>query len=119
MGVGRAGAVSVRRGEIFTAAARGPYTGKPRPVVVIQDDRFDATASVTVCPVTTNPVEAPLTRLMIHPTELNGLDQPSRLMVDKVMTMPRTGLRERVGRLTDGDLVRLNRALIVFLGLAG
>nr|WP_306254384.1 type II toxin-antitoxin system PemK/MazF family toxin [Ornithinimicrobium cryptoxanthini] len=116
MGVGRAG---VRRGEIFTAAARGPYTGKPRPVVVIQDDRFDATASVTVCPLTTNPVEAPLTRLAIDPTETNGLDQPSTLMIDKLMTMPRTGLRDRVGRLTDDDMVRLNRALVVFLGLAG
>ena len=108
----------MNRGEIYTAATRGAYTGKPRPVVIIQDDRFDATASVTVCPLTTNPVDAPLTRITIEPTELNGLDHASALMVDKITTMPRDGLRDRLGRLPEDDLVRLNRALIVFLGLA-
>lgn len=106
------------RGELYTAAARGPYTGKPRPVVILQDDRFDATASVTVCPFTTSPVEAPLLRLSIDPSEENGLDQPSQLMVDKVTTMPRSSLGDRLGRLRDEELVALNRSLIVFLGLA-
>jgi mRNA interferase MazF len=108
----------VRRGEIYTAAARGAYTGKPRPVVIVQDDRFDATASVTVCPFTTNPVDAPLVRIPIDPSENNGLDQPSRLMVDKVTTMPRANLGDRLGRLRDDELVQLNRSLVVFLGLA-
>ena len=106
------------RGDIFTAAARGGYTGKPRPVVIIQDDRFDATASVTVCPLTTNPTDAPLTRIPLEPSPLNGLEQPSKLMVDKVTTMSRDSLRDQLGRLPDDDLIRLNRALIVFLGLA-
>lgn len=106
------------RGDIYTAATRGTYTGKPRPVVIIQDDRFDATASVTVCPLTTNPVEAPLTRIPIEASELNGLEQPGKLMVDKLTTMPRGSLRDRLGRLPEDDLVRVNRALIVFLGLA-
>jgi mRNA interferase MazF len=108
----------VTRGEIYTAAARGPYTGKPRPVVILQDDRFDATASVAVCPFTTNPVEAPLLRLPIDPSEDNGLEQPSQLMVDKVTTVPRSSLGERLGKLRDEELVALNRSLIVFLGLA-
>jgi mRNA interferase MazF len=107
----------VTRGEIYKAAARGPYTGKPRPVVILQDDRFDATASITICPFTTNPVEAPLIRLPIDPSEMNGLDQPSQLMTDKVTTVPRSSVGERLGRLRDEDLVALNRALIVFLGL--
>ena len=105
------------RGEIYTAAARGPYTGKPPPVVILQDDRFDATASITVCPFTTNPVEAPLVRLPIDPSEENGLDQPSQIMVDKVTTVPRSSLGKRLGRLRDDELVALNRSLIVFLGL--
>jgi mRNA interferase MazF len=108
----------VTRGEIYTAAARGSYTGKPRPVVILQDDRFDATASVTVCPFTTSPVEAPLLRLPIDPSEDNGLDQPSQLMVDKVTTVPRSGLGERLGKLRDEELVALSRSLLVFLGLA-
>lgn len=106
------------RGEIYTAAARGAYTGKPRPVAIVQDDRFDATASVTVCPFTTDLVDAPLLRITIEPSPDNGLDQPSSLMVDKITTMPRSGLDARLGRLRDEELVQLNRSMTVFLGLA-
>lgn len=106
------------RGEIYTAAARGAYSGKPRPVLIVQDDRFDATASVTVCPFTTSLLDAPLIRIPVEPTDTNGLGRPSRLMVDKITTMPRAGLGERLGRLRDDELVQLNRSLMVFLGLA-
>lgn len=108
----------MRRGDICVAAARGSYTGKPRPVVIVQDDRFDATGSVTVCPLTTNPVQAPLTRIAVEPTSTTGIEQPSKIMIDKVTTMPRSGVGDRIGRLEDSDLVRLDRALLVFLGLA-
>lgn len=106
------------RGEIYTAAARGAYTGKPRPVVIVQDDRFDSTASVTICPFTTNPIDAPLVRIQIKPTSNNGLDRPSSLMVDKITTVPRSGLGEQIGRLSDDEVLQLNRSLMVFLGLA-
>jgi len=109
----------VRRGEIWTAAAGIGYAGKPRPVVIVQDDRFDATASVTVCAFTTDPTEAPLFRLPVVPDETNGIREPSNVMVDKVTTVPRTKLGERIGRLGDDDMVRLGRALLVFLGVAG
>lgn len=108
----------MRRGDIYIAAARGAYTGKPRPVVIVQDDRFDATASVTVCPLTTNPIEAPLVRISVEPTQTTGVEKPSQIMVDKVTTLPRLSVREHLGRLADSDLVRLDRALLVFLGLA-
>ena len=108
----------MRRGELYTAVARGPYTGKPRPVVIVQDDRFDATASITVCPLTTNAVEAPLVRIQIDPNAANGLDQPSSLMVDKLTTVPRRSLGGRLGHLSDEDMLRLGRAMVVFLGLA-
>lgn len=108
----------MRRGDVYTAAVRGPYTGKPRPVVVLQDDRFDATTSITVCPLTTTTVSAPLARLPITATETNGLSEASQLMVDRVTTMPRQNLHIRLGRLADEDMVRLSRAVIVFLGLA-
>jgi mRNA interferase MazF len=108
----------VTRGEIYTAAARGTSTGRPRPVVVVQDDRFDATASVTVCPVTTNPVDAPLIRIGIQPSDSNGLDRPSSLMIDKITTVRRSDLGDRLGRLRDDELVQLNRSLMVFLGPA-
>jgi len=109
----------VIRGEIWTAAAGSGYVGKPRPVVILQDDRFDATASVTVCAFTTDPTEAPLFRLLVQPDLVNGLQEPSSLMVDKITTVPRSKVGERIGRLGDDDIVRLGPAIMVFLGLAG
>jgi len=108
----------VRRGEIWSVAARGAYTGKPRPAVIVQDDRFDATASVTVCVLTSDPTEAPLFRLRVAPDEVNGLGHASSLMVDKLTTVPRRSLGEQIGRLGDEDITRLDRAIVVFLGLA-
>ncbi|HVM04575.1 MAG TPA: type II toxin-antitoxin system PemK/MazF family toxin [Acidimicrobiales bacterium] len=109
----------MRRGEVWTAAAGSGYAGKPRPVVIVQDDRFDATASVTVCAFSTDLTEAPLFRLRVEPDELNGLREPSSLMVDKLTTVPRSKLGTHVGRLSDEEMVRLGRAVLVFLGLAG
>jgi mRNA interferase MazF len=109
----------LRRGEIWTAAAGAGNAGKPRPVAVVQDDRFDATASITVCAFTTDPTEAPLIRLRIEPDGINGLREPCSLMVDKITTVPRTKLGTHVGRLSDEEMVRLGRAILVFLGLAG
>ena len=108
----------MKRGEIWTVAGGKDYAGKPRPAVVLQDDRFDKTDSVTICAFTTDPTDAPLFRLLVEPTESNGLRAPCRLMVDKITTVPKTRLGVRVGRLADEDMVRLNRAVLVFLGIA-
>jgi mRNA interferase MazF len=108
----------VKRGEIWTVSGGSDYAGKPRPAVLIQDDVFDATASISVCPLTSDRTEAPLFRLEIEPGERNGLKTLSRIMVDKVTTVSKTRLGSRIGRLHDEDIVRLNQALVVFLGLA-
>jgi len=109
----------VKRAEIWTAAAGSGYIGKPRPVVIVQDDRFDGTDSVTVCAFTTDTTSAPLIRLPVEPDRDNGLREPCSLIVDKITTVPRSKLGKRVGRLSDDDMVRLARSLLVFLGLAG
>ena len=109
----------MKRGEVWTAAGGTNYAGKPRPVVIVQDDRFDGTKSVTICAFTSDPTDAPLLRLAVEPNETNGLRTTSRLMVDKVTTMPKAKLGSRIGRLADTDMVRLNRAMMIFLGLAG
>jgi mRNA interferase MazF len=106
------------RGEIWTVAGGSDYAGKPRPVVILQDDAFDALNSVTICPFTTDPTDSPLFRITVAPTEGNGLRSSSRIMADKVTTVPKARLVARIGRLSDHDMVRLNRAIAVFLGLA-
>lgn len=108
----------MRRGDIWTASGGRDYAGKPRPVVIVQDDSFDATTSITVCAFTSDETDAPLIRLLVEPTERNGLQLASRLMVDKITTVPKSKLGERIGRLDDQDIGRLNQAILVFLGLA-
>ena len=109
----------MKRGEVWTVAGGKDYAGKPRPVVIVQDDRFDATSSITVCAFTRDQTDAPLFRLPVAPSDVNRLDAPSRLMVDKILTVPKARLRYRIGRLEDEDMVRLDRAMLIFLGLAG
>ena len=108
----------MKRGEIWTVSGGAPYAGKPRPAVIVQEDRFEATRSITLCVFTTDPTEAPLLRMLVEPTDRNGLKNASRLMIDKITTVPKTRIGKRLGKLNDEDVVRLNRALTVFLGLA-
>ena len=108
----------MKRGDIWTVAGGKDYAGKPRPVVIVQDDRFDATDSIAICAFTTDETEAPLFRLPVEPNERNGLRAACRLMVDKITTVPKAKVGARVGRLDDEDILRLNQAVLVFLGLA-
>jgi mRNA interferase MazF len=108
----------VRRGELWTAAGGKHYAGKPRPVLIVQNDVFDATASITVCPLTSDPTDIPLLRIPLTPNDVNGLSAPSSVMLDKVSTMARSKLGTRIGRVSDAEMVVLARSLVVFLGLA-
>jgi len=108
----------VRRGEVWTAAGGKNYAGRPRPVLVVQDDRFDATDSITVCPLTSDPTEIPLLRIRLDSEPGTGLAQPSTIMIDKLTTMPRSKLGQCIGGVSDTDMLALSRGLVVFLGLA-
>ncbi|HEY8213936.1 MAG TPA: type II toxin-antitoxin system PemK/MazF family toxin [Methylocystis sp.] len=108
----------MRRGDIWTVAGGKDYAGKPRPVVILQDDSFDATDSVTICAFTTDETDAPLFRLPVAPNERNGLRIACRLMADKITTVPKSKIGVHIGRLDEEDILRLNQAVIVFLGLA-
>jgi mRNA interferase MazF len=108
----------LKRGEIWTVAGGPDYAGKLRPAVIVQDDRFEGTLSVTICAFTSDEVDVPLLRVPVLPSERNGLRSTSRLMVDKLTTVPRSKLGERIGRLDDDALLDLDRAILVFLGLA-
>jgi mRNA interferase MazF len=105
----------MRRGDIVTVAG-GVYASKPRPALVVQDDRFDATDSLTVCPFTTNEVDAPLLRVAVAADEVNGLGHDSYLMIDKITTVRRSNARTVLGRLEATTLVEVERRLLVFLG---
>ena len=108
----------MKRGEVWTAAGGGSYAGKPRPVVILQDDGFDATESITICAFTTDETDAPIFRLKIESNDRNGLQATSRLMIDKITTVTKSKMGRRIGALERKDILRLNEAVLVFLGLA-
>lgn len=98
--------------------AGGVYASKPRPAVIVQDDVFDLTESVTVVPLTTTLTDAPLLRLRVSAGGLAGLVQDSDVMVDKLTTVRRSNLQVRIGRLSSQQMVELERLLMTFLGMA-
>ena len=107
----------MKRGEIWVAAGGG-YASKARPSLIIQDDWFDGTESVTVCLMTSTDSPAPLGRVPVPADGLSGLDLPSWVMVDKIMTVRRSKMFRLVGRLTARQLVDVERLVLVFLGMA-
>lgn len=108
----------MKRAEIWTASADVAYASKPRPVVIVQQGNFDALDSVTICGLTSDPTDLPLFRILIEPSPLNGLQSPSRIMVDKILTIRKSNLGYRIGHLSERDIARLDRAIATFLGLS-
>jgi len=95
---------------------KGDY-GKPRPALVVQSDLFDQHPSVTVMPVSGELRDTPLFRLRVEPDDSNGLEKPSQIMVDKIQTVARERIRERIGQLNDSAMTQVNRLMALFLGL--
>jgi mRNA interferase MazF len=108
----------MKRGDICAIAGRKDYVGKPRPVAIVRDDSFNVTDSITICAFTTDEIKALLFRLPVEPNERNGLRTAYRLMVDKITAVRKSEVGSQVGRLDEKDILRLNQAMLVFIGLA-
>ena len=108
----------MRRGDIVLIADRsaGDYAGKPRPAVVVQAEIFAETGSIAVCPLTSQPTEAPLLRVPIAAGKASGLRQPSHIAVEKITSIRRDRIGSRIGQISAEEAVALNRSLAVFLG---
>lgn len=107
------------RGAIVVVAAKGAYTGKPRPAVVMQSDLFNEThQSVTVCPISSDCVDAPLFRITLPPGERTGLRTTSQIMVDKIVSVPRLAIGDQLGRCDEGELAAADEALRRWLSLS-
>jgi len=108
----------VKRGDVVIVAAPGDY-GKPRPAVIVQSDLFNPThASVVVCLLTSDIQDAPLFRIAVGPADNTGLEERSQIMIDKIVALRRGRIGQPIGHVDDQTLIRLNRSLAVFLGLA-
>jgi mRNA interferase MazF len=107
----------MRRGDLVTVAAPGDH-GKPRPALVIQSDLFDDVPSVTLCLVTSTLRETPLFRITVDPSPENGLQRISQIQLDKVTTVARARVGGVIGRLDDATMLKVNRSVAVFIGIA-
>jgi mRNA interferase MazF len=110
--------VEVSRGDIVVVATKGAYTSKPRPALVVQASRFNEThASITVCPISSEPVDAPLFRLALPPGTRTGLRHASQVMIDKIVSVPRAAIGRTVGRCDSDELEAVDDALRGWLDL--
>lgn len=109
----------MRRGDIVTVAAPGDC-GKPRPAVIIQGDALNQAKprSTIVALMTSKLRDAPLLRLTVEPTQENGLRKVSQVQSNRLMTVRSEKISEPIGRLSDQQLVELNRLLALAIGLA-
>lgn len=107
----------MRRGDVVTVAAPGDY-GKPRPALVIQSDLFEELPSVTLCLVTSELRAAPIFRITVDPSPENGLRRVSQVQVDKILTVACARVGASIGRLDDATMLKVNRSLAVFIGIA-
>ena len=107
----------MNRGDFVTVAMQGDF-GKSRPALVIQSDQFGEHATATVLPVSSTLIDAPLFRVTVQPSPSNGLQKPSQVMVDKIVTVKRDKLGERFGIADDRTMLEIGRSLAVFLGIA-
>jgi mRNA interferase MazF len=105
------------RGDLVTIAMQGDF-GKPRPALIIQSNQFDELATVTVLLISSTLVKAPLFRVSVRPCLENGLQKPSQIMLDKVMTVKRDKLGPTFGRMDSDSMIEVERSLAVFLGIA-
>ncbi len=107
----------MKRADIVTIVLAGDY-GKPRPGLIVQSDLFLDTNSVTIVPLTSHLIDAPLLRIDVQPTEFNGLKLASQIMIDKLYTMSREKMGEVIGQLDSNIMLSVERALMVFIGIA-
>ena len=115
--IGNKNSLHLRQYDIVTCTLTGDY-GKPRPAVIVQSDLFNEThASLVLCPITTHLVAAPLFRLLLSPDSSNGLKQKSQIMVDKIITIPREKVGNKIGELNLKEQKLLENALGLWLGL--
>jgi mRNA interferase MazF len=109
----------VKRGSIVVVAARGAYTGEPRPALVVQSDLFNPThASLTICPITSDCVDAPLFRLTLPPGPRTGLEGVSQIMIDKIVSVPRAAISAEIGECDAREIEAVEDGLRRWLALA-
>lgn len=107
------------RGEIYyadLAQGMGSEQGGIRPVVIIQNDKGNLHSPTTICaPLTSRMTKANLpTHVMIAAPRGNGI---SIILLEQIRTLDKSRLREKVGELNQEEVLAVNRAIRISLGI--
>jgi mRNA interferase MazF len=109
--------MEISRGDLVITTLPGDY-GKPRPVLVVQDDAFRMVPSLTVLPLTSDlRNDSPLLRINVNADSETGLQTRSQIMVDKTGTVRRDRVTRHIGRVDLVTMRAAGAALAKFLGL--
>lgn len=108
----------MKRGDVVIAATGSGFGGKPRPALVLQADQYSDLSTVILALITSDLVKAPLSRPRFEPSETNGLQEVSDVMVDILVTTRTEKVDKIVGRLSDDEMGEVERALALILGFA-
>ena len=107
----------MKRGDFVTIAMQGDF-GKPRPALVVQSDALTELQSVVVCPLTSDASGLGAVRIVIQPSDANGLRRISYVMVDKPGTLPREKVGAVFGSASATEMAEVDKALMLVLGLS-
>ena len=106
----------MKRGEIWSLRDK-QYASKARPVVIVQSDEHQSFDSLILCLLTTFDSTDIKTRVLIKPSKGNGLLQNSYVMTDKIVTVDKAQLGERIGFLSAKDMKSVSEQMKTILGL--
>lgn len=92
--------------------------GRSRPVVVVQANELgDVTMAIVACPITSELTGKLPIRPIVEPNEANALRVRSQIMTDRILAVPRERVCQVIGQIDRETQDRLDRALLLVLGL--
>lgn len=111
----------VKRGDIYYADLSpvvGSEQGGIRPVIIIQNDvgnRYSPT--VIIAAITSQINKAKLPTHVEISSEEYGLNKDSVVLLEQIRTLDKRRLKEKIGRMTNGDMKKVDDALLISVGL--
>ena len=111
----------VKRGDIFYADLSpvvGSEQGGIRPVIILQNDIGNKySPTIIIAAITSQINKAKLPTHVEISSEEYGLNKDSVVLLEQIRTLDKKRLKEKIGHMTDGDMKKVDNALLISVGL--
>jgi mRNA interferase MazF len=112
------GILEIARGDVVLMVVPSDL-GTPRPGIVVQSNEFAADLqTVFICPISSDLQNKRQLRPLVEAAPENGLRIRSQIMTDRLVALRHDRIRRVIGRIDTKTLERLDRALLLVLGLS-